>query len=114
MIHKHCYCFLDLLALSFLSLTIKAIIETPRAVALAITLPIVKVAPALQCRRAVLPRVIKIKRAVSSIPATGVVVAQRVTDVVPGPLVTLRNLAAHLHFRRRSDVAAKPPNKGIV
>lgn len=37
-------------ALSFLSLTIKAIIETPRAVALAITLPIIKVAPALQGR----------------------------------------------------------------
>lgn len=54
-------CFVDLLALSFLSLTIKAIIETPRAVALAITLPIVEVAPALQGRRAVLPRIIKIK-----------------------------------------------------
>lgn len=101
-------------ALSFLSLTIKAIIETPRAVALPITLPIVKVAPALQGRRAVLPRVIKIKRAVSSIPATGMVVAQRVADMVPSPLITLRNLAAHLHFRRWRDVTAETSNKGIV
>lgn len=113
--HTHTFlCFLHLLALSFLSLTIKAIIETPRAVALAITLPIVKVSPALQGRRAVLPRVVKIKRAVSSIPAAGVVVAQRVADVVPGPLVTLRNLAADLHFRRRGDVPAEASDKGIV
>jgi len=107
-------CFLHLLALSFLSLTIKAVVETPRAVALAVALPIVKVAPALQGRRAVLPRVVEIKRAVSSIPAAGVVVAQGVADVVPGPLVTLRNLAAHLHFRRRGDVPAKTSNEGIV
>lgn len=40
--------FLDLLALSLLSLTVKAIVETPRAVTLAITLSIIEVAPALQ------------------------------------------------------------------
>lgn len=117
-IDKHqnvvCFVFRDLLALPFLSLTIKAIIETPRAVTLAITLPVVEVAPALQGRRAVLPRIIKIKRAVSSIPAAGVVVAQRVADVVPCPLVTLRNLAAHLHFRRWGDGPAKTSYKGIV
>lgn len=106
--------FLDLLALSFLSLTIKAIIETPRAVALAVTLPIVEVAPALQGRGAVLPRIIEIKRAVSSVPAAGMVVAQRVADMVPCPLVTLRNLAAHLHFRRWGDVPAKTSYKGVI
>lgn len=42
------------------------------------------------------------------------VVAQRVADMVPRPLVTLRNLAAHLHFRRWGDVPAKTSNKGIV
>lgn len=101
-------------ALSFLSLAIKAIIETPRAVTLAITLAIIEVAPALQSSGAVLPGVIKIKRAVASIPATGVVVAQRVTDVVPCPLITPWNLAAHLHFRRWGDVPAKPSNEGVV
>lgn len=63
-------------ALSFLSLTIKAIIETPRTVALSIALSIVEVAPALQGGRAVLPRIIEIEGAVSSVPATGMVVAQ--------------------------------------
>lgn len=61
-----------------------------------------------------MPRVIKIKRAVSTVPAAGVVVAQRVTDVVPRPLVTLRNLAAHLHFRRRGDVSAEASYEGII
>lgn len=42
------------------------------------------------------------------------VVAQRVADVVARPLVTLRNLTAHLDFRRRSDVTTKTSNKGIV
>lgn len=42
------------------------------------------------------------------------VVAQGVTDMVPRPLVTLRNLAAHLHFRRWGDVPAKTSYKGIV
>lgn len=34
--------------------------------------------------------------------------------MVPSPLVTLRNLAAHLHFRRRGDVSAKASDKGVV
>lgn len=42
------------------------------------------------------------------------VVAQRVADVVPCPLVTLRVLTAHLDFRRRGDVPAKPSDEGIV
>lgn len=105
---------LDLLALPFLSLTIKAIVETPGAVTLAITLAIIEVAPALQGRRAVLPRIVEVERAVSSIPAAGMVVAQRVTDMVPRPLVTLRNLAAHLHFWRWGDVPSKTTDEGIV
>lgn len=105
---------LDLLALPFLSLTIKAIVETPGAVTLAITLAIIKVAPALQGRRAVLPRIIEVERAVSSIPAAGMVVAQRVADMVPRPLVTLRNLTAHLHFWRWGDVPSKTTDEGIV
>lgn len=61
-----------------------------------------------------MPRIIKIKRAVSSIPATGVVVAQRVADVVSCPLVTLWNLAAYLHLRRWGDVPAEPSNERVV
>lgn len=105
---------IERVALAFLALAIKAIVETSRAVALAITLPIVEVAPALQSCRAVLPRIVEIKRAVSSIPAAGMVVAQGVTDMVPCPLVTLRNPAAHLNFRRRGDVPTKASHKGIV
>lgn len=42
------------------------------------------------------------------------VVAQRIADVVARPLVTLRNLAAHLHFRRWGDVPTETPDKRIV
>lgn len=42
------------------------------------------------------------------------VVAQRVTNVVPRPLVALRNLAADFHFRGRSDVPAEAADKRIV
>lgn len=111
---QYTHCFLHLLALSFLSLAIKTIIQAPRAIALAITLPIIKVSPALQSSRAVLPRIIKVQWAVSSIPTTGMVVAQRVADVVARPLVTLRNLTAHFDFRRWSDVTTKTSNEGIV
>lgn len=42
------------------------------------------------------------------------VVAQRVADMVPRPLVTLRNLTAHLHFWRRGDVPSKSSDKGVI
>ena len=42
------------------------------------------------------------------------VVAQRVADVVPGPLVALRNLAADLHFGGRGDVTAEAPDEGVI
>lgn len=42
------------------------------------------------------------------------VVAQRIADMVPRPLVTLRNLTAHLHFWRWGDVPAKTSDKGII
>lgn len=42
------------------------------------------------------------------------VVAERVADMVPCPLVTLRNLTAHLHFRRWSYVPAETSYKGII
>lgn len=106
--------FGNLLALALLSLTVEAIIEAPRTVALAVALAIVEVTPALQGGRAVLPGVVEVQRAVAAVPTTGVVVAQRVTDVVPRPLVALRNLAADLHFRGRSDVPAEAADKGIV
>lgn len=61
-----------------------------------------------------MPRIVKIQRAVSSVPATGVVVAERIADVVARPLITLRNLTAHLHFRRRGYVPTKASNKRIV
>lgn len=101
-------------ALSFLSLAVKAVIETPRAVTLPIALAVVEVAPTLKCRRAVLPGVIKVERAVSSVPAARMVVAQRVAYVVSGPFVTLWVLAANLHLRGRGDVPAEPSVKGVV
>lgn len=104
----------NLLALALLSLTVEAIVEAPWAVALAVALAVVEVAPALQSGRAVLPGVIEVQRAVAAVPAAGVVVTQRVADVVPRPLVALRNLAADLHFRGRRDVPAQAADKGIV
>lgn len=106
--------FRNLLALALLSLTVKAIVEASRAVALTVALSVIEVAPALQSGRAVLPGVVEVERAVAAVPATGMVVAQRVTNVIPRPLVALQNLAADLYFRRRSDVSAKTANKGIV
>lgn len=103
-----------LLALALLSLTVKAIVEAAGAVALAVALAVIEVAPALQSGRAVLPGVIEVERAVAPVPATGMVVAQRVTNVIPRPLVALRNLAADLYFRGRSDVPAEAADKGIV
>lgn len=61
-----------------------------------------------------MPGIIKVEGAVSTIPSTGMVVAQRVADVVACPLITLWNLTAHLHFRRRSDVPAKATSEGII
>lgn len=61
-----------------------------------------------------MPRIVKVEGAVSSVPSTGMVVAQRVADVVACPLITLWNLTAHLHFRRRSDVPAKATSEGII
>ena len=114
-IHTYIFiCFPYLLALAFLALAVKAIIKAARAVALTITLPVVEVTPALQSSRAVLPRVIEIQRAVSSIPTTSMVVAEGIADVVAGPLVTLRNLTAHLHFRRRGDVPTETSDEGII
>lgn len=104
----------NLLALALLSLTVEAIVEAAGAVALAVALAIIEVAPALQSGRAVLPGVIEVERAVAPVPATGVVVAQRVADVIPRPLVALRNLAADLYFRGRGDVPAEATDKGIV
>lgn len=95
-------------------MTVEAIVEAPWAVALAVALAVVEVAPALQSGRAVLPGVVEVQRAVAAVPAAGVVVTQRVADVVPRPLVTLRNLAADLHFRGRRDVPAQAADKGIV
>lgn len=115
MLGKHSFLFTShSLAGPLLPLAVEAVVQTPRAVALSVTLPIVEVAPALQRGRTVLPRVVEVQRAVPPVPAAGVVVAQRVADVVPGPLVTLRNLAAHLHLRRGDDVPAEAPHEGVV
>lgn len=61
-----------------------------------------------------MPRIIEVEGTVSSVPSTSMVVAQRVTYVVACPLITLWNLTAHLHFRRRSDVAAKTTSEGVI
>lgn len=95
-------------------MTVKAIVEAPGAVALAVALAIIEVAPALQSGRAVLPGVVEVERAVAPVPATGMVVAQRVANVISRPLVALRNLTADLHFRGRSNVPAEAADKGIV
>lgn len=61
-----------------------------------------------------MPRIIEVEGAVSSIPPAGMVVAQRVADVIACPLITLWNLTAYLHFRRRSDVPTKTTNEGVI
>lgn len=79
-----------------------------------VTLPVVEVAPALQGRRAVLPRVVEVERAVAPVPATRVVVTQGITELVPLSFLTLGDLTAHLHLGRGRDVTAEPTQEAVV
>lgn len=64
-------------------LAVKAVVQTPGVVALRIAFPIVEVLPALQRLGAVLPGIVEVEGAVPSVPATGVVVALPIADLVP-------------------------------
>lgn len=94
----------DSLALSLQVLAVESIEETSSVVALRVALSVAEVAPALQRRRAVLPRVVEVQGAVPVVPAARVIVAHHVTDLVVLTLLALRDLAGHLHRRRRLDV----------
>lgn len=72
--------------------------------ALFITLPVIKIAPALQSRRTVLPWVIKVQRTVATVPIAGVIITCAVTDLIALLDFTLLNLAADRHLRSRRDV----------
>jgi len=84
---KGVYC---LLALALQALAVEAVVEAAGGVALRVTLPVVEVAPALQRRRAVLPRSVEVQRAVAAVPAARVVVAHDVAELVAPPLGALR------------------------
>lgn len=92
------------LALSLQSLAVEPIIEASRVVALFVALPVIKIAPALQRGRTVLPWVIKVQRTVPAIPIAGVIITCTVTDLIALLDFTLLNLAADRHLRSRCDV----------
>lgn len=83
-----------LLALSFGELAVEAIKEAAGRVALAVTVAITKILPALQGLCAVLPRVIEVKGAVTTIPATRVIITLQVADLIACILLALRQLAS--------------------
>lgn len=72
-----------------------------------ITLSVIKIAPALQCSRTVLPRIIKVQRAVPSIPVAGVIITCTVTDLIAFLVLTLCYLASHCHFWSRCDISSR-------
>lgn len=82
-----------LLALAFHLLAVEAIVEAAGAVALGVTLPIVKVLPALQGPGAVLPGVAEVEGAVPPVKAAGVVVALGVAELVARLAGAARDLA---------------------
>lgn len=106
--------FCHSLALSFQILAVKPIIETLCIVALRITLSVVEVQPALQRGRAVLPRLVEVEGAVAVVPATRVIVAPLVADLVVLSFFTLRDVAGDLHFLWWFDFFARPSQEGVV
>lgn len=104
----------NLLALPLQSLAVKSVVQAAGVGALLITLPIIKIPPALQGSATVLPRVVKIQRAVAAVPSARVIVALRIADGVSAPAFALRNLAPDLHLRRRSYIPALPSVEGVV
>lgn len=102
------------LALSLQILAVKPIVEASCVVTLRIAFSVVEVAPALQRGRAVLPRVIKVERAVAVVPAAFMVVAQHVAELVVLRLLTLRDVALNLHLCGRRDVVAQPSREVVI
>lgn len=70
------------LALSLQILAVKTIIQASGVIALRITFAIIKVSPALQRGRAVLPRVVEVEGAVALVPAALMVVTVGITDPI--------------------------------
>ena len=87
-----------LLALSFVFLAVKSIVQAASVIALRVALAIVEVLPALQRLGAVLPGVVEIEGAVAPVPAAGMVVAFPVADLVAGIPRANCNLALLLNF----------------
>lgn len=82
--------------------------------ALFVAVAVVEVAPALQCSRAVLPRIMEVERAVTAVPFALVGVTGTVAKFVVLFRRTLSYQAAGLHFSRRSDVSTDPTGEIVV
>ncbi len=95
------------LALALQALAVKSVIEASSVVTLFITLSVIKIAPALQRSRTVLPRIIEVQRAVPSIPVAGVIITCTVTDLIAFLVLTLCYLASHCHFWSRCDISSR-------
>lgn len=83
-------------------LAVEAIKEAAGRVALAVTVAVTKILPALQGLRAVLPRVIEVEGAVTAIPATCVIITLQVADLIACILLALGQLAGLLNLRWRN------------
>lgn len=98
---------IEWIALALQSLAVKSVVEASSVVTLFITLPVIKIAPALQRVRTVLPRVIEVQRAVPSIPVAGIIITCTVTDLIAFLIFTLCYLASHCHFWSRCDISSR-------
>lgn len=92
------YGYINSLALSFQVLAVKPIVQASSIIALGVAFAIIKVAPALQRGRAVLPRVVEVEGAVAVVPTALMVVTKGIAKLVVFGGFTLRDLTFDLHL----------------
>lgn len=95
-------------------MAVKAIIEAPGVVTLFIALPIIKIEPALQRARAVLPRIHEVQRAVPSVPIAGVIITSAIANLIGFLVQALCYLAADLDIGSRCDVSPGATREAVV
>lgn len=104
----------DSLALAAAGLAVEPVIQAAGVVALLVTASVIKITPALQRGRAVLPGVVKVQRAVTSVPVARVRVARGVAELVSLLGGALGHLAADHHLGRRRDVSTAAAAKAVI
>lgn len=95
-------------------MAVESIIQASSVGALLVAFPVVEVPPALQGCATVLPWVVKIQRAVATVPSALVIVTLGIADGVSTPAFALSDFTSNVHLRRRGDVSALSSFEGVV